>query len=313
MRFQKYVLLGLSPIVLVGCRSRDQRMSKLAEAVNESVVAPGKLGNAAVIGDTNLEGNRNVFAGYPTVTGPRVATVSDVILSREQFVVSFDSRAKVPAWTAWQVNSQDMGTTERNDGFRSDEILNRYIEVKTRDLGVTPEDYTGTCFDRGHQSPSADRTKSLRDNSATFYMSNMAPQTSFLNRIIWKDLEGHSRDLVKNDGRKLQVYAGSILRDGREGIGPNKDIQVPESFYKVVAVYENDKATKPMGYIAVVMPNVTADGLDPLAEHAAACDEQKRGGKGKQARNWEAYRVPLKDIETKAGVSFPALADAQAL
>jgi threonyl-tRNA synthetase len=54
-----------------------------------------------------------------------------VILSREQFVVSFDSKAKVPAWTAWQVSSHDMGTTERNDGFRSDEILNRYIEVKT--------------------------------------------------------------------------------------------------------------------------------------------------------------------------------------
>jgi DNA/RNA endonuclease G (NUC1) len=313
MRFKLIVLLGLPPLVLVGCRSRDERMSKLAEAVNESVVAPGKLGDATVIGETSLDGNRNVAGGFPTVTGSRIATSSDVILSREQFVVSFDSKAKVPAWTAWQVGSRDMGTSERSDGFRSDEILNRYIEVKTRDLGVTPEDYTGTCFDRGHQSPSADRTKSQRDNSATFYMSNMAPQTSFLNRIIWKDLEGHSRDLVKNDGRKLQVYAGSILRDGREGIGPNKDIQVPDAFYKVIKVYETDHATKPMGYIAVVMPNVTADGLDPLAEHAAACDEQKRGGKGKQARNWEAYRVPLKDIEAKAGVSFPALADLKAL
>ena len=313
MRFQNYVLLGLSPLVLVGCRSRDQRMSKLAEAVNQSVVPPGKIGDATVIGEINLDGNRNISAGFPSVTAPRIATISDVVLSREQFVVSFDSKAKVPAWTAWQVVAGDVGSADRSNGFRSDEILNQYIEAKTRDLGVTPEDYTGTCFDKGHQSPSADRTSSGRDNSATFYMSNMAPQTSFLNRIIWKDLEGHSRDLVKKDGRKLQIYAGSILRDGREGIGRNKDIQVPEAFYKIVEVFENDLSTKPMGYIAVVMPNVTADGLDPLAEHAAACDEQKHGGKGKQARNWEAYRVPLKDIETKAGVSFPALNDLKAL
>jgi DNA/RNA endonuclease G (NUC1) len=137
----------------------------------------------------------------------------------------------------------------------------------------------------------------------------MAPQTAFLNRVIWKDLEEYSRELVRKQGRKLQIYAGSILRNGREGIGPNKEIQVPEAFYKVIEVYEDDDARKPMGYIAVIMPNATADGLDPLAEKTIACQEQEKNSKGRLPKKWQDYRVDLHDIQQKAGVSFPKLAD----
>jgi len=80
-------------------------------------------------------------------------------------------------------------------------------------------------------------------------------------------------------------------------------------FHKVIEVYEDDDAGKPMGYIAVIMPLVTADGLDPLAEKTIACQEQEKNGKGHLPKKWADYRVDLKDIEQKAGVSFPKLAD----
>ncbi len=273
-----------------------------------------------VIGDTDLTGNRNVAGGMPEVGGRHPVSANDVILSRSQFVVAFDAKAKIPTWTSWQIVTDDVGETERSNDFRSDEILDAYLKVKERDLGLSPKDYTNTCFDKGHQSPSADRSRNAQDNNATFYMSNMAPQTAFLNRRIWKDLEQHSRELVKTNGYKLQVFAGPILRDGREGIGPNKDIQVPEAFYKVIAIYDqkddhhsDTNAASPKKYIAVVMPNVTADGLDPLAERTINCTEQKKGGKGKLSTHWEDYKVSLSDIESKAGVKFPQLAAASPL
>ena len=310
MRFIRHaIILGLSGAAILSCRPRSQTLSKLQDLLDSSIVAPGKIGNALVLGDTDLTRNRNIAAGFPTILSDRLASPMDLFLSREQFVVSFDSAAKIPAWTSWQVVKNDLGTTVRQNNFKSDDILNKYLEIKIKNLGLTPEDYRNTCFDRGHQSPSADRTRSVRDNTATFYMSNMAPQTSFLNRVIWKDLEEYSRELVKKQGRKLQIYAGSILRNGREGIGPNKEIQVPEAFYKVIEVYEDDEARSPMGYIAVIMPNVTADGLDPLAEKTIACQEQEKNGKGHLPKKWADYRVDLKDIEQKAGVSFPKLAD----
>jgi endonuclease G len=306
-------ILGLISSAMFACKSRDERMSKLADEVKSSIVSPGNIGGALVVGDTDLTGNRNVAGGLPKSSSSRSQALGDVVLSREQFVVAFDSKSKVPAWTSWQIVSKDVGDAERSNEFRSDEILNKYLEIRTRELGVTPQDYVGSCFDKGHQSPSADRTRSSQDNDATFYMSNMAPQTAFLNRRIWKDLEGYSRDLVKKDGRKLQVYAGSILRDGREGIGRAKDIQVPEAFYKVIGIYADDKRSDPMGYIAVIMPNVTADGSDPISEREKNCTEQKKGGSGSISTKWESYRVILKDIEIKTGVIFPQLAGVSAL
>lgn len=313
MRIRHVLTLGLMSSALVSCRSRDQRASKLMDVLNESIVLPRNIDGAMVVGDADLTGNRNVAAGLPKRGAKRSAASGDVYLSREQFVVSFDSKAKIPAWTSWQIVNRDVGQVDRGTEFRVDGILNSYLEVRSKELGVTPEDYRGSCFDKGHQSPSADRTRTSRDNDATFYMSNMAPQTSFLNRRIWKDLESHSRDLVTKEGRKLQVYAGPILRDGREGIGRQRDIQVPEAFYKIIAVYGGDEETTPMGYIAVIMPNVTADGLDPLANIDVACNEQKRGGTGKLSTKWEDYRVDIGDVEAKAGVRFPQFAGIKAL
>lgn len=308
------VFVGLAMVAnLSGCRPRGQHTSTLKDQFSASIVLPRQIGNALVVGETNLTGNRNIAWGYPKIVSEKIAANEDIFLSRQQFVVSFDSTAKVPAWTAWQVIQKDLGDVERSDEFRSDEILNAYLEKRRQSSGIDPDDYKNTCFDRGHQTPSADRTDSPKHNLATFYMSNMAPQTAFLNRRIWADLESHSRDLVRNDGRKLQVYAGSILRDGREGIGRNKAIQIPEAFYKVVIVYQNDDAKKPMGYISVIMPNVTSNGRDPLAYNDEACHEQKRGGSGSLSSNWESYKVSLQEIEKRAGVSFPQLDHLRAL
>ena len=313
MWIRQVLILGLMSSALGACKSRDKRASKLTDVLNQSIVLPRNIDGAMVLGDTDLTGNRNVAAGLPKQGGRRSAAAGDVYLSREQFVVSFDSKAKVPAWTSWQIVNRDVGKVDRGTEFHADDILNSYLEMRSKELGVTPEDYRGSCFDKGHQSPSADRTRTSRDNDATFYMSNMAPQTSFLNRRIWKDLESHSRDLVKKDGRKLQVYAGPILRDGREGIGRQKDIKVPEAFYKVIAIYADDEEKAPMGYIAVIMPNVTSDGLDPLANIDVACEEQKHGGTGKLSTKWEDYQVDLSEVESKAGVKFSQFAGVKAL
>lgn len=303
------MLLMMLVMLVAGCRSRDQRMSKLKDELSESIVNPGRIGNAMVVGEVNLTGNRNVAGGLPRLLESPMARDTDLFLSREQFVVSYDSKSRIPVWAAWQVVKSDLGPVLRQPSFRSDEILNTYYEEKRGVSGIGPDHYRNTCFDRGHQSPAADRSNSEEDNEATFLMSNMAPQTGFLNRGMWKNLEDFSREIVEENKYKLQVFAGGILEDGREGIGPNKDIQVPTHYYKVVAIYE-DKADKtPMSYIAVIMPNVTAGGLDPLANNDKLCKEQN-GSFGFSIRtDWEFYSVTLEQLEKQAGVAFPQLRD----
>ena len=48
--------------------------------------------------------------------------------------------------------------------------------------------YSGSGFDRGHNCPSADRTGSTADNTATFLMTNMMPQAPTNNQQTWAHL-----------------------------------------------------------------------------------------------------------------------------
>jgi len=305
------MLLGLMTSALIGCRSRDDRMAKLQAALDSNVVLPKKLDGAMVLGETNLTGNRNIEGGLPSLPSSFHESTDDFYLSRKQFVILYNAKAKVPVWTSWQLVKSDLGEQTRTNSFRGDPILNTYMEVKEGKKGVGADDYGNTCFDRGHQAPSADRSKNKEDNEATYFMSNMAPQTSFLNKRIWADLEVDTRELVETKGHKLQIYAGPIMRDGREGVGPDKDIQVPEAFYKVIAIYKDKEAEKPSDYIAVIMGNVTSDGLDPLANREENCKEHEHGGTGRLSTSWKDYKVKLKEITRRAGVSFPILADLQ--
>ena len=133
----------------------------------------------------------------------------------------------------------------------------------------------------------------------------MAPQTAFLNRGIWAEHEMYTRSLVKS-GKKVQVIAGPILQDGRERIGPDKDISVPKSFFRVLYIYEKETDKKPGRIEAIVMPNVTSSGSDPLAERQVACDESSGSyGSTVQSTDLKSYKVTLAEVEKQSGLEFP--------
>jgi len=110
-------------------------------------------------------------------------------------------------------------------------------------------DYTNTGYDRGHLVPSADRVTSQVENDATFRLSNIAPQTPRLNRVLWNNLEAEVRRMaVRLD--TLWIVTGGELKSGLKRIGTS-GIGVPESFFKVLLA-------KREGYfmaVAFVVPN----------------------------------------------------------
>lgn len=100
--------------------------------------------------------------------------------------------------------------------------------------------YTGSGFDRGHQCPSADRTGSVADNTATFLMTNMVPQAPRSNQQMWAGLEDYCRSLVAQ-GNELYVICGSYGRGGTGSNGyattlDNGRVTVPARLWKVVVV-----------------------------------------------------------------------------
>ncbi|MEA5625811.1 DNA/RNA non-specific endonuclease [Nostoc sp. UHCC 0251] len=147
---------------------------------------------------------------------------------------------------------------------------------------VTPSMYSGSGYDRGHIVPSADRTKTKEDNSSTFLMTNMMPQSADNNRNTWGNLEDYCRELVSL-GKELYVVAGPF---GGQGEPLKGKVTVPKSTWKIIVVLDSpgsglDGITASTRIIAVNVPN-----------------EQEINN------DWRAYKVSVDELEKLTGYDF---------
>lgn len=213
--------------------------------------------------------------GNPSNATADASNANNYLMVNNFYALSYNREKGIPNWAAWRVTRADMGDLERNDSFRPDD---RLPAGWTR---VTPSDYTGSGFDRGHVVPNADRDGSKDAMASTFLMTNMMPQTPDLNRGPWAKLEGYLRTLVTR-GSDVYVFAGAYGENGKL----KKKVTIPEYNWKIAvavpagsdvsAVNENARV------IAVDMPNV----------------------KGIKNVDWQIYHMTVRDIEQKTGYNF---------
>lgn len=123
--------------------------------------------------------NVHLTMGNPTGAN---TSFSNLLLSKAQYATSHNCFRGTPNWVSWQLNQSWLGSAPRQDDFRADTTL------PSNCYRVTSSDYTGSGFDRGHMTPSADRTNTIANNSATFLMTNIIPQAPDNNQGIWANL-----------------------------------------------------------------------------------------------------------------------------
>lgn len=262
-----------------------------------------------VLGSLKLEDNPNLAALVP------VSSYPEIILSRPQYVISYNKERRAPNWVSWKLQLSDMGRVPRSNDFSADYDLEKYFSQtsKSNDRAVVDNDYNGSCFTRGHQAPSGDRTDSLADNQTTFFMSNMVPQTSYLNSVIWQHLEEYTRDLVLTQNKTVYVIDGPIYDQDFGSIGPKNDIKIPSKNFKVIVILGaketaadiNDKTEM----IAVIMPNILEDGRPPIrTADNKDCAGFQITNKNVSKDDWKQYITTVAEIEKASGIEiFPAL------
>ena len=215
-----------------------------------------------------------ITMGNPSQAGARP---DNYLLLKPQYALSYNASKGIPNWVSWQLNQSWLGPIDRLNDFRPDDTL------PSNFYHVTPSDYSGSGYDRGHQAPSGDRTRSQEDNSATFLMSNMIPQTPDLNRGPWQKLESYSRQLV-SEGKELYIIAGVT---GQKGTLAEGKISIPARNWKVVVVLE-----KPGLGLAGVTANTRVIAVDMPNEE------------GIKERDWTEYRTTVKQIEKATGYNL---------
>jgi endonuclease G, mitochondrial len=154
---------------------------------------------------------------------------ADLILPNRNYIIGYSYLFRQPKFGLHIIKKEDTDTgVERNDSFREDQRIPDLFRS-------TLKDYSKSGYDRGHIVPSGDRRSNLGENSETFLMSNMSPQSPELNRKTWVHLEQLTRDLASQDD-VLEVYDISGPLFDVTDIKMVGGVMVPRLFFKSLLV-----------------------------------------------------------------------------
>jgi endonuclease G len=204
--------------------------------------------------------------GWPSAASK--GNPNDFLIAREEYVLSYNRDRKAMNWAAWKLTAADAGRG-RKRYFETDPLV-----PGGWDPAVT-EDYKGSGYTRGHVVAAGEK------GNATFFLSNILPQTYDSNAGAWHTFETYYRDLAFNQGKDVYVMAGPVWGDGKERIGHGAGIEVPDALWKVIVVVERGQSMAELGrgsqVIAVVVPNDERARIEDTFEKFRVAPDTIRG------------------------------------
>ncbi|NVO31088.1 DNA/RNA non-specific endonuclease [Hymenobacter lapidiphilus] len=244
------------------------------------VPSPGPVPQSSV-----SQPDDNLALGNPSGATASLNTPNNYLLTRPQYAVGYHARRGTPTWVSWHLGAADMGSAPRQDDFRPDPALPRQF------YAATSRSYSGSGFDRGHNCPSADRTRTLDDNSATFLMTNMIPQAANNNQRTWGNLEEWTRTQVQR-GQEVYIIMGSYGQGGTglQGFKTTIDegrVTVPARVWKVL----------------VLLPAGSND-LQRIASGQARILAIDTPNDQQVSPDWSRYRVSVDVLEAATGLDL---------
>ncbi|ALD21281.1 DNA/RNA non-specific endonuclease [Hymenobacter sp. DG25A] len=249
----------------------------------EELVAPQPTTTAQTSAATATR-DGNLALGNPSGAITDAAQYWNYLLVKPQYTLSYHRDRGTPNWVSWHLSSAWLGSAARQDDFRADNTL------PAGWYQVLASSYSGSGFDRGHNCPSADRTGSISDNSATFLMSNMIPQAPRNNQQTWASLENYCRTLA-GQGNELYIIMGQYGKGGTGSAGyfttiNSGRVTVPNRIWKVI----------------VVLPNGTGDAARVSSStRVIAVDTPNDNG---LSTSWGSYRTSVDAIEQATGYNL---------
>ena len=230
--------------------------------------------------------SEHLVMGNPSNATSDVNQPTNFLMEKPQYALAYHRDRGTAIWTSWHLDSSWLGSTPRQNDFRADTTL------PAGWYQVQGTDYSGSGFDRGHMTPSADRTNTVADNSATFLMTNMIPQAPDNNQGPWAEMENYLRTLVAA-GNELYIISGGSGTGGTGSNGgttntiANGHVTVPSQTWKVVIVLpvgtdDVNRVTTSTRTIAVIMPNT----------------------QGIRTTPWQNFRVSVDQVEALTGFDF---------
>jgi endonuclease G len=242
--------------------------------------AQARTANAIIFLSINAPfgGDDHILFGNPSNATTSTANENNYLMFKPQYILSYNRSRATANWVAWRLDSTWIGSAPRQDDFRPDS------DLPTGWYQVLDGDYSGSGYDRGHMTPSGDRTRSIPDNSATFLMTNIIPQLGANNQGPWEEFETYCRTLA-GQGNEIYIYSGV---HGNIGTIAQGRVVVPAVTWKVVLVIPNgdndlSRVNKSTRVFGIIVPN-----FPPVNINAP----------------WRDFRVTVNAVENLTGYDF---------
>ncbi len=216
--------------------------------------------------------------GNPTSATADANNHAHYLIQRPQYAMDYNDTTHEANWVAWDYTPADSGSAGRSSVFFQDTTLPAgFYQVLTTD-------YSGSGYDRGHMSPSADRTVTRADNDATFYMSNMVPQTPDNNQGVWASFETYTRSQAAL-GNEILIISGP---SGFSGTSVASGVAIPGYTWKIAVIVQQgagtalSRITTSTRVITIKIPNIA----------------------GVRSTPWQSFVTSVAQIEADTGYTF---------
>ena len=201
-------------------------------AVGDLTDSLGWTGSDAVYEyDEDAPEGEVLFAGEPRRMGPP-APSDIVILDRGEFKIGWSPSLHHPVWCAYHVPREQRFPNSKRPSFSRDRAV---------PSAPSPNDYSRTGYDRGHMAPNYAIVTRFGESAQrkTFLMSNITPQSSSLNRGVWRDVEHRIAQYWTARYGEIWVIVGAFTpRDGTRENLVGTSIDLPQKFYQVIVAQE---------------------------------------------------------------------------
>jgi len=147
-----------------------------------------------------------------------VTSFSQLIVDKGIYKANFSNTYREPKYVSYYLYKGGGDCNRNKFSFKNDD---KRLEC------ATDEDYKGSHYDKGHLANSEDFAFDCVKDELTFRYYNCLPQTTNLNRGVWKSKETEIREWSQKE--KLYIVCGGFF--GNKKIGK---ITVPSYCWKVV-------------------------------------------------------------------------------
>lgn len=197
-------------------------------------------------------------------------TPNEVFFIYKAMQVSYNPQLRIANWVRHELfrDGLERSCVKRSDRFATEKRLKI---MHLPDVGA--KDYGHTGYDRGHLAPSGDFQWGQDINDETFMMTNMTPQTPWLNQKAWNSLEGRVRRWACGNNH-LKIYTGPVLKPGLRKQAAC--VAVPEEYFKVVLADQGGE------YRAIGFIYSQSDSKDV----------------------WKERAIPVAEVEKRTGLKF---------